>query len=189
MPDGFVVTDDSGHVLHANPAFLDMTQENSMDAVRGRNLSEWLARPGADMTVLLGNLKRYGVIRLFPTQINGVMGGDVDVEVSAVYLEDDSEPCCGILIRHVGRRISKPVRGLDDLTEAVEEMTRLLGSVTLRKLVRETVAMVERHFIEAALELTGDNRTAASELLGLSRQSLYTKLKRYDIDSPSNGSS
>jgi DNA-binding NtrC family response regulator len=33
------------------------------------------------------------------------------------------------------------------------------------------------------LELTGDNRTAAAELLGLSRQSLYTKLKRYDIDS------
>jgi len=189
MPDGFLVTDTSGEILHANAAFLDMTQESSLEAVRGRSLSEWLARPGADLTVLMGNLKRYGVIRLFPTQVNGAMGGDVDVEVSAVYLEDEPEPCCGVLIRHVGRRISKPVRGLEDLTTAVEEMTRLLGSVTLRKLVRETVAMVERHFIEAALELTGDNRTAASELLGLSRQSLYTKLKRYDIDSPSSGSS
>ena len=42
----------------------------------------------------------------------------------------------------------------------------------------------------AALQLTGDNRSAAAELLGLSRQSLYTKLKRYGLDERSgNGSS
>ena len=35
--------------------------------------------------------------------------------------------------------------------------------------------------IEAALKLTQDNRAAAAELLGLSRQSLYTKLRRFDI--------
>ncbi|MEL7302573.1 MAG: helix-turn-helix domain-containing protein, partial [Pseudomonadota bacterium] len=31
-------------------------------------------------------------------------------------------------------------------------------------------------------ELTNDNRASASELLGLSRQSLYVKLRRYDLD-------
>jgi DNA-binding NtrC family response regulator len=41
--------------------------------------------------------------------------------------------------------------------------------------------MVERHFVEAALELTGDNRTAAAEVLGLSRQSLYLKLRRHRL--------
>jgi DNA-binding NtrC family response regulator len=49
------------------------------------------------------------------------------------------------------------------------------------------VALVERHFVEAALELTGDNRTAAAELLGLSRQSLYTKLRRYNLPHISTG--
>jgi DNA-binding NtrC family response regulator len=48
--------------------------------------------------------------------------------------------------------------------------------------VRDTVGAVERHYIEAALELTGGNRTAAAELLGLSRQSLYSKLDRYGLD-------
>lgn len=183
LPDGFVVTDADGRIVHANGAFVQMTEESSASALLGRSLGEWLARPGADLTVLLGNLKRYGSIRLFPTQVAGALGSEADVELSAVYLEEDDAGWCGILVRHVGRRIAQPVRGVEDLTKAVEDMTRLLGSVALRKLVRDTVAMVEHHFIEAALELTGDNRTAAAELLGLSRQSLYTKLKRYDIDS------
>ncbi len=33
--------------------------------------------------------------------------------------------------------------------------------------------------IEAALELTKNNRASAAELLGLSRQSLYSKLNRF----------
>ena len=32
-----------------------------------------------------------------------------------------------------------------------------------------------------ALEITGDNRASAAEILGLSRQSLYAKLRRYGL--------
>ncbi|MFZ3238514.1 MAG: helix-turn-helix domain-containing protein [Stellaceae bacterium] len=35
--------------------------------------------------------------------------------------------------------------------------------------------------MEAALELTGDNRASAAEMLGLSRQGLYMKLRRYGL--------
>jgi DNA-binding NtrC family response regulator len=41
--------------------------------------------------------------------------------------------------------------------------------------------MIERLCIEAALELTRDNRASAAEMLGLSRQSLYVKLRRYGL--------
>jgi len=47
--------------------------------------------------------------------------------------------------------------------------------------VRETVEITERMCIEASLRLTGDNRAAAAQMLGLSRQSLYDKLRRYDL--------
>ena len=40
---------------------------------------------------------------------------------------------------------------------------------------------IERLCIEAALELSSDNRASAAELLGLSRQSLYVKLRRYGL--------
>ena len=41
--------------------------------------------------------------------------------------------------------------------------------------------MIERLCIEAALELSNDNRATAADLLGLSRQSLYVKLHRYGL--------
>jgi DNA-binding NtrC family response regulator len=47
--------------------------------------------------------------------------------------------------------------------------------------VSETSDLIERLCIESALELTGDNRAAAAEMLGLSRQSLYVKLRRYGV--------
>jgi len=89
----------------------------------------------------------------------------------------------GITLRDVGRRIPSreedPERALD---AAVKRLSTRVGEVSLKQLVDDTVGLVELHFIDAALDLTGHNRTAAAELLGLSRQSLYTKLKRYNID-------
>jgi DNA-binding NtrC family response regulator len=48
-------------------------------------------------------------------------------------------------------------------------------------LVRETTDIIERMCIEAALQMVDDNRASAAEMLGLSRQSLYEKLRRYGI--------
>ena len=47
--------------------------------------------------------------------------------------------------------------------------------------MRETTDVIEKLCIEAALELTGDNRASAAEMLGLSRQSLYSKLRRFGL--------
>ena len=49
-------------------------------------------------------------------------------------------------------------------------------------LVRDAIGLVERHYIDAALQLSEGNRTAAAELLGLSRQRLYKKLDRYEME-------
>ena len=45
----------------------------------------------------------------------------------------------------------------------------------------ESSDVIERLCIEAALQLTGGNRASAAEMLGLSRQSLYVKLRRYGL--------
>lgn len=74
--------------------------------------------------------------------------------------------------------------GVRDLTQAVERLSSLVGRVALRDLVRDTTELVERHFIQAALELTDNNRSAAAGVLGLSRQSLYVKLRRQQLATP-----
>jgi DNA-binding NtrC family response regulator len=47
--------------------------------------------------------------------------------------------------------------------------------------VRDTVDVIERLCIETALNLTGNNRASAAKLLGVSRQSLYAKLRRFGL--------
>jgi DNA-binding NtrC family response regulator len=49
----------------------------------------------------------------------------------------------------------------------------------LREIVGETTELIEKLAIQAALKLTQDNRATAAEILGLSRQSLYSKLHRH----------
>lgn len=180
-PDGFVVLSRDGTVLRANRAFLDLVQAGAEGSVVGERFGRWLGRPGADLSVLLANVRRHGVVRLFATTLHGELGADTDVEISAVGNSADGElRHIGVLLRDVGWRLPAPTQ--QRLGSALGSFTEQIGKTSLRELVKDTVGVVERHYIEAALELTNGNRTLAAELLGLSRQSLYAKLNRYGAE-------
>ena len=68
-----------------------------------------------------------------------------------------------------------------NLPRSVDQLTELIGRVPLKDLVREATEVIEKLCIEAALELAKDNRALAADMLGLSRQSLYVKLRRYGL--------
>jgi transcriptional regulator PpsR len=181
-PDGFVVTEPDGRVMSANRAFLDLAQLATEEQARGRSLDDWLGRPGADLSVLLANLKQHGAVRLFATTLRGELGLSTEVEISAVSAGQTDEPCLGFSVRSVERRITAaPAPRGRQLPRSVEQLTELIGRVPLKDIVRETTDVIERLCIEAALELTGDNRASVAEMLGLSRQSLYVKLHRYGL--------
>ncbi|MBK5938621.1 transcriptional regulator PpsR [Halochromatium roseum] len=180
-PDGIVVTAQDGRILNANTAFLDLTQANSEDQVRGESLDRWLGRPGVDLNVLLANLRQHGAVRLFATTIRSDFGASSEVEISAVAIQNGDQPSFGFIIRNVDRRVSAATGNEQALPRSVEHLTELVGRVPLKEVVRESSDMIERLCIEAALELTGDNRASAAELLGLSRQSLYVKLRRFGL--------
>ncbi|MBV9538173.1 MAG: transcriptional regulator PpsR [Acidisphaera sp.] len=182
-PDAFVVTEGDGRILTANAAFLDMAQLSREEQVRGQMLERWLGRPGIDMEILIANLRQRGTIRLFASTVNGELGIASDVEVSAVAVTNGGGPFYGFTIRNVARRLSAEGGNGSgrQLPRSVEQLKELIGRVPLKDIVRETTDVIERMCIEAALEMTGDNRASAAEMLGLSRQSLYVKLRRYGI--------
>lgn len=182
-PEAMVVVDTEGDVLTANRAFLDIAQLASEEQAKGRSLGNWVGRPGADVNVFLSTVRKHGIVRVAASSIRGDLGLSTEIEISAVTLPGDDTPAIGFVMRDVGRRVSTVPHGARDLTKAVEELTSLVGRVSLPTLVRDTTDLVERHFIEAALELTGDNRTTAAEVLGLSRQTLYVKLRRHGLSS------
>jgi PAS domain-containing protein len=180
-PDGFVIIGDDGRVLATNAAFLDMAELAAEEQARGEKLDRWVGRPGVDMDVLLANLRQRGSVRLFATTLRGEFGASLDVELSAVTVGDSAARGFGFAIRNVGRRLGTEKRAVMNLPRSVEQLTELIGRVSLKELVRESTDMIERLCIEAALEVTGDNRASAAEMLGLSRQSLYVKLRRYGL--------
>jgi len=183
-PDAFVVTDPEGRVLTANRAFLDLAQLANEAQVVGESLEKWLGRTGVDLSVLINNLRQRGAVRLFATSMRGEFGSTSDVEISAVAAVGATPPCLGFAIRDVGRRLINDTRAAREMPRSVGQMTELVGRVPLKDIVRDTTDLIEQLCIEAALELTRDNRASAAEMLGLSRQSLYVKLRRYGLREP-----
>lgn len=180
-PDAFVVTDLDGGVLAVNQAFLELAQLANEELARGESLEKWLGRTGVDLSVLISNLRQRGAVRLFATRMRGEFGSTAEVEISAVAVTTGEQPCLGFTIRDVGRRLTNDARVSRELPRSAGQMTELVGRVPLRDIVRETTDLIEQLCIEAALELTGDNRASAAEMLGLSRQSLYVKLRRFGV--------
>ena len=180
-PDCLVVTDIDGRVMSANVAFIDLVQLTTEEQVRGETLDRWLGRTGVDLSVLISNLRQRGAVRLFATTLRGEYGAVTDVEISATLVPHGERPFLGFTIRDVGRRLTGEVRSKRELPRSVGQLTELVGRVPLKDIVGETTDMIEQLCIEAALELTHDNRASAAEMLGLSRQSLYVKLRRYGV--------
>lgn len=180
-PDAFVVLDEDGIIRRANDAFVAMVEVGSEAAVVGEPLGRWLGRPGADLTVLLASIRRHGSVKLFATTLRGDLGTETEVEISAGSGSRTEPRYIGVLLRDVGRRL--PARSNDArLDLGVGSLAAKVGKTSLPNLVKDAVGLVERYYLDAALKLTVGNRTAAAELLGLSRQSLYAKLNRYGLD-------
>jgi len=182
LPDAFVVIDRDGVIRRANRAFLDIAQIGGEGAILGERLSRFLSRPGADLNVLLTNLQRHGSVRMFESSIQGDLGGETTVEISAAggNASNRSGPIA-LVMRDVGRRLS-PTKETTTLQSALAAIVEQTGKTSLRGLVKDTVGLVERHYMVAALDLAEGNRTAAAEILGMSRQGFYKKLAQYEID-------
>jgi transcriptional regulator PpsR len=181
LPEGFVVTDGDGLVLEANRTFLDIAALPLMGAAVGQSLGQWLGRSSVDFGVMLTSLLDHGTLRGFATVVRGSFGAEEAVDVSAVKIVDHGAPRIGFLIRLERRDRQATQPAGSGLPRSVEQMKDLVGNVPLKDLVRETTDVIERLCIEAALELTNDNRASAADMLGLSRQSLYAKLHRFGL--------
>ncbi|HKJ15840.1 MAG TPA: transcriptional regulator PpsR [Xanthomonadales bacterium] len=189
-PEAFVVTDPNGVILSANDAFVELCGLGSEQQVLGQPLDSWVGRSGVDIEVLRKNLKQRTQVRHSASMVRPQFGEPIDVDISAVSALEADVPCLGFTLRHNIR--SKPVTTPAKdrpLAQSLQDMTKLIGRVPLQELVRETSDIIERLCIEAALTSTDNNRASAAELLGLSRQSLYVKLRRYGFatNKPKNG--
>lgn len=181
LPDAFVATDSEFKILGHNDAFALLTGiVEPVQAGGNRALEEFLGRNRAEFSVLAEHLRRNGAIKSFSIRVRAADGGVEDVDVAAARGDLADELVYGFSLRAATRR-SAPAEDPAGLPQSTEQLVALVGRVALKDIVSETSTIIERLCIEAALKLTRDNRASAAELLGLSRQGLYTKLHRYGM--------
>lgn len=181
--DAIVLTDTRGIVQDVNEAFLEIADVPSLSDVKSRSLSEFLQRGQIDLSVMLENAIRSGHMRVYATKLANEFGARAAVEISVVYINDQDRPTVGFIIRDASRAetIRNTAKGVVPQDSASHNVVELVGSAPLKEIVAETSEVIERMCIETAVELTRNNRAAAAEMLGLSRQSLYVKLRKYGL--------
>lgn len=179
-PTGFVLTNRSGDIKSANDEFLSMVGATSLSQIYGQGLENWLSRGGIDWGVLLTNLRAQAKVKAFATELRSMAGTLMAVEISASTLRKD-ETHYAFYFRDVERQRSLNSPAASSMENSVAELSHLVGRMPMKDIVGETVDMLEKMCIQSALQLTNNNRASAAEMLGLSRQSLYVKLRRFNM--------
>ncbi|MFN7056298.1 transcriptional regulator PpsR [Hyphomonas sp.] len=182
LPDGLVIADRDLRIVTANRAFAEIVHVSNPAALAGARLADFIGRSQTDLNVLLSAIRTNGAARNFATVLHDRFGAEEDVEISGVVTEDAAGALYGFSIRNVARRMSADPPISEELPRSVEHLTNLVGRMPLKDIVRDSTALIERLCIEAALRLTDDNRASAAEILGLSRQGLYSKLNRFGFE-------
>lgn len=179
--EAIVFVNATGVILSANEAFLNLADVTHGQALKGRSIADFLGRGSVDLHVMLENAARSGTMRAYTTRVTGEFGAERAVEVSTTHVQTGAHPVFAIVLRDVSRidnaRTETQQLGEVDMQSVVE----LIGSQSLRDIVAKTTDVVEKMCIETAVQLTSNNRVAAAEMLGLSRQSLYVKLRKYGL--------
>ncbi len=177
--DSVLFSDEKGVIRAVNDAFLNLCNAARSTDVKNHSFSEFLARGQVDLKVLLENAARTGRMRMFATKLVTKHGTEIPVDISTTYLQNN--PGFAFVIRDSSRNEvlrEAPSKSNEDQMKSVVE---LVGSSPLKEIVSATTDVIEKICIETAVELTDNNRVAAAEMLGLSRQSLYVKLRKYGL--------
>ncbi|MEL7524747.1 MAG: transcriptional regulator PpsR [Pseudomonadota bacterium] len=186
LPEAAIQTDNDGNLVSANALFLDLVQAPTLNQVLGRNASNWIGKSAVDLNVLYARTSDERTVRGYSTVLIDSIGGEQTVAVSA-HGDPKSETVQLIIVPQAARAERVGLRA-PATQEQAEGFASLVGKVPLKELIRESLDVVEKICIEAALDQTNNNRASAAEMLGLSRQSLYIKLRRHGLENYRPGS-
>ena len=175
--DGFVVTDSSGRVLVANPAFVALAQlAGEADAV-GQALVDWLTPQDRTLATLMTQVRQRGISLRIAAWIRPGGAVKLPVEVSAALLTEGDQECIGFTIHPSESATAPSCEGkarLEGLIPELDKLAEQIGVLTLPQLLERAQVITERHFLQLAMQRAGDDPAVAADLLGLSPESLET---------------
>ena len=174
--DGIVVTDSSGRILVANPAFLALAHTVSEDEVRGRAIGDWVGRIEADVAALLAGAHAHGIAHLVRSSLRRHDGVAIDVDITGAMLAEGEQACFGFTIRPCETRGDANAAWLKSLLVLEERV----GVLTLPELMTQAQQMVEQRFVSLAMARTHGDVPAAAGVLGIAVEKLLRALAHED---------
>lgn len=170
--EGVVVTDSGGHVLVANPAFVNMVRADGEAEVRGRAIGDWIGRIPEDVPALIAGVHGHGIARLVCTSLRrgGAAPDALDVDVSAALLTEGDQECFGFTVRVRPETRPEAVPGgrRARLMQSLADIEAELGGVGSPVLLERGRLLLEQYLAQSALERGGGDPARAASLLGLS---------------------
>ncbi|KQW40316.1 transcriptional regulator PpsR [Rhizobacter sp. Root404] len=183
--DGVVVTDSSGRIQVANPAFLELVGLATESDAKGHPLMNWLSLADSPLAALVAKVRRDGIARHVESWVRRSGAAAAQIEIAAALLTEGDQECIGFTVRRVARASQRPA--FDDtqrdglaaaLQAGIETLAAGLGERALADIVRDATLLAEDHFTMLALQRTGDDLPAAAAILGVSADSLARRLQR-----------
>ena len=95
---GFLMTDSEFRVEYANRAFIEMIELSSLDELRGTSLARWLELSAGDLARLSEQMARREAVTVLTSNLRSEQNRSRDVEVSAVAVPDEENPCWGFTV-------------------------------------------------------------------------------------------
>ena len=179
--DSMIFTDKSGIIKYSNNSFLSLCNSGSDQLILGRSFSDFLARGTIDLKVLIDAALENGTTMPFATQFVSTYDIKLNVEITATKAFNEYGTFICFQIRYSSNAGKQNADELVVSEQATQKIMKLVGSAPLKELVADTNDIVEKICIETALKMTRNNRVATAEMLNLSRQSLYVKLRKYSL--------
>lgn len=183
--DGVVVTDSSGRIQVANPAFLELVGLSNESDAKGHPLMTWLSPADAPLAALVAKVRRDGIARHVESWVRRPGAPAAPIEIAAALLTEGDQECIGFTVRRVVRASPRPVFDQANgnvlaaaLQAGIERLAAGLGERELADIVRDATLLAEDHFMMLALQRSRDDVPAAAAILGVSADSLARRLLR-----------
>lgn len=177
VPDALAIVESNGTIVAANSAFVALADQSSLDALIGKPITEQFDRGQVDWNVVKSSIDDMGLVRHYQTEFKTHYGAKIPISIAATQISEMGEKRYGLAIRELSSDVSSDSNAIQDPDSVAE----LVGKTSLKEIVSQTTEIIEKICIETAIKMTKNNRFAAAEMLNLSRQSLYVKLRKYGL--------
>ena len=181
-PDAVVITDPSGRVLMANPAFVALCQATHEGQVVGRGLDAWAADVQRRFEPVLLEARRLGIADRKTLAFGRPGTVAVEVEVSAALLAEVDQECIGLTMRPIGSSTAPAAPQVLSLAAAIDQLASQIGVEPLHELLHEASELAERHLVTSALAQCQGRQQQAAQRLGITAEQLALRMRHLGLD-------